>query len=338
MKSLVYTAPYCLEMQDYPVPAPGPTDVLVRIKAVGICGSDVQGYTGTTGRRSPPLIMGHEAAGIVAKIGSEVSEIEVGDRVCFDSTIYCNACHACKALEHNRCIERSVLGVGAKGMKKRHGAMAEYVSVPWWVLHVIPPSLSFETAALLEPVSIGLHAVSQALPIRDKHILIIGAGPIGLSILMGVKTESAASVTVTDIDTYRLGVAQSMGADCAVHPDHIADAIGPQGVSVTFEAVGVPESLASAIDATSTGGRIVLVGNVTSTPPFDIQQVISKELTLTGSYASAGEYAIALAKVARGVMDPTPLISGVFPLEHGATLFERLLRRKENLLKILLTP
>jgi len=341
MKALVYTAPFTLGIEDLPVPEPDSNEVLIRVKAVGICGSDVLGYTGTTGRRLPPLIMGHEAAGIVAQVGPDVHGIQEGAPVCFDSTIYCNACTACDHQQHNRCVQRSVLGVSVAGMK-RHGAMAEYVTVPSWVLHTIPGSLSFEAAALLEPVSIGMHAVSRAQTVKDAVVLIIGAGPIGLCTLSAAKIQNPGTVVVTDLDARRLDLARTMGANETAYPDALASKIEQltdgKGADVVFEAVGVAQTIAAALDTTRTGGTVVLVGNVAVMPPVDIQKVVSRELTLTGSYASAGEYAEALRLVADGAIDPRPLISGVFPLEQGPACFDRLHRGKEDSVKILLRP
>jgi len=341
VKALVYTAPFTLGIQELPVPEPDSDEVLIRVKAVGICGSDVLGYTGTTGRRLPPLVMGHEAAGIVAQVGANVRGVQEGTSACFDSAIYCNTCRACHYQQHNQCVQRSVLGVGIPGMK-RHGAMAEYVTVPSWVLHTMPESLSFEDAALLEPVSIGMHAVSRAKTVKGAVILIIGAGPIGLCTLIVAKIQKPRAVVVTDLDAHRLELARAMGADEAVHPDvlptQIADLTGGKGADITFEAVGLTQTIAAALDATRTGGTVVLIGNVAVMPPVDIQKVVSKELTLTGSYASAGEYAEAPRLVAEGAIDPSPLISGIFPLEQGPACFDRLHRGGEGLVKIILRP
>ena len=150
MKALLYTEPYTLQYTDVPDPQMKDDEVLIRVKACGICGSDVQGYTGKTGRRLPPLIMGHEAAGVVEQIGTNVTGLAPGDRVCFDSTVYCNQCDACKQGLLNRCVKRQVLGVSIPEFK-RHGALAEFVAVPHWIVSKLPEGMSFVQAALLEP-------------------------------------------------------------------------------------------------------------------------------------------------------------------------------------------
>ena len=160
MKALLYTAPYTLEYTDWPEPQVGDDDILVRVKACGICGSDVAGHTGKTGRRLPPLIMGHEAAGVVERTGRHVKGFAPGDRICFDSTVYCNQCPACKKGMYNRCVKRQVLGVSVPEFK-RHGAFAEFVAVPHWICAKLPEGMSFVQACLLEPASIGTHAANR---------------------------------------------------------------------------------------------------------------------------------------------------------------------------------
>src|SRR5260370_37534414 len=147
-----------LEVTDLSVPVPGSQDVLVQVAACGICGSDVHGYDGSSGRRIPPVVMGHEAAGTVAAVGSEVTGFAVGDRVTFDSTVYCGACEFCRKGEVNLCNNRQVVGVSC-GEFKRAGAFAEYVAVPARIAYQLPEALGFAEAAMLEAVSVGRHAV-----------------------------------------------------------------------------------------------------------------------------------------------------------------------------------
>ncbi|MBC7335058.1 MAG: alcohol dehydrogenase catalytic domain-containing protein, partial [Clostridia bacterium] len=160
MKALVLTAYKQLEIQDVPTPEPGAGEILVRVRACGICGSDVHGFDGSTGRRRPPIIMGHEASGVVAKIGDGVSRFRPGDRVTFDSTIYCGRCEFCRQGRINLCENRRVLGVSCAEYRQ-DGAFAEYVVVPEHIAYRLPDSVSFEQAALIEPLSVALHAVDR---------------------------------------------------------------------------------------------------------------------------------------------------------------------------------
>ncbi len=343
MKALVYTKPYCFEYSDFPDPEVGDENVLICVKACGICGSDVHGSTGKTGRRIPPLIMGHEAAGIVEDTGKNVKDFEKGDRVCFDSTVYCNRCEPCRNGFYNRCESRQVLGVSTPGFK-RHGAFAEYVAVPWWIVSKIPEHLSFIHAALLEPVSIGVHAANRATLSTNDTVVVIGAGTIGLFILQASKLIGAGKVFVSDINEFRLEVASKLGADKVINPaksgltEVVFKETQNKGADVTFEAVGYASTFQDAISVTKMGGHLVAVGNLEKMAEFDLQQFIASELTFTGSYASSGEFRDCIELVASGKINVEPLISDVLPLEDGPRAFDRLLKAEENLIKIVLEP
>jgi len=343
MKALVYTKPYSFEYTDFPDPMAGDDDVLIRVKACGICGSDVHGFTGKTGRRIPPLIMGHEAAGIVEGFGKNVSGFEKGDRVCFDSTVYCNKCEACRAGRFNRCDKRQVLGVSVPDFR-RHGAFAEYVAVPSWIVSKIPDELSFVHAALLEPASIGTHAANRAPISADDTVVIIGAGTIGLFILQAARLRGAAKVIAVDINEFRLDLAKKLGANVLINPlkSNLSKAVLQEtegkGANVTLEAVGYAKTFADAVSITRMGGYIVAVGNLEKKAEFDLQQLIARELTFTGSYASSGEFRECIDLVASGKINVEPLISDVLPIQEGPEAFDRLLKAEENLLKIVLEP
>ena len=343
MKALVYTKPYCFEYSDFPEPEVGDDDVLIRVRACGICGSDVHGSTGKTGRRIPPLIMGHEAAGIVEGAGKNVKCFKKGDSVCFDSTVYCNQCEPCRAGFFNRCEHRQVLGVSTPDFK-RHGAFAEYVAVPWWIVSNIPDNLSFTNAALLEPVSIGVHAANRAPLSTDDTVIVIGAGTIGLFILQAARLKGARKIFVSDINEFRLDVAKKLRADEVINPETsnlkeiVFEKTDNKGVDVSFEAVGYASTFRDAVSVTRMGGHLVAVGNLEKMAEFDLQQFIASELTFTGSYASSGEFRDCIELVASVKINVEPLISDVLPLEDGPQAFERLLKAEENLLKIVLEP
>lgn len=343
MYALLHTAPLTLSYTEVPDPSPGPDEALVRIAACGICGSDVQGYTGKTGRRIPPLIMGHEAAGTIEAIGHKTSNVAVGQRVCFDSTVYCNQCPACIRGHYNYCTKREVLGVSVPAFK-RHGAFAEYVALPSWLMVPMPETLSFVQAALLEPVSIGLHAVNRGGVKRDDTVLIIGAGAIGLFILQAARLAGAARIVVVDLDPFRLDVATQLGADMTLNPkdgDVIAsihDATEGRGCDVSFEAVGLNTTVQQTLQVTRVGGRVTLVGNLTPHVDLPLQTIVSRELTLTGTYASSGEYRAAVALVASGKIQVEPLVSEVQSLANGQAAFDRLHAAIEPLIKIILHP
>jgi L-iditol 2-dehydrogenase len=348
MKALVHTKPLVMEIQDVPEPDVGPEDILVRVQACGVCGSDVEGYTGSTGRRIPPIIMGHEAAGTIAACGDGVTAFGVGDRVAMDSTVYCNRCPECAAGRFNRCERRKVLGVSIPDYR-RDGCFAEYVSIPWWIAAPIPGGTSFEQAAMLEPLSIGLHAVARSRIAEeelDSHgrpprTLVIGAGTIGLSVLLALRSMlSGVEVIMIDPDAGRRELARRMGANAVLDPVAEADSIKDmrEGFDAVFEAVGLQATVSQALAMPRKGGRAVMIGNWSKEVRIDLQSLISQEIEVIGTYASAGEFRLGLQLMESGRLDPSPMISGVLPLDEGPGVFRRLHEKEPGLLKVSLRP
>ena len=211
MKALVLEEYNRLVFEDVPAPQPNSEEVQVAIKACGICGSDVHGMDGSTGRRRPPLIMGHEAAGVISRVGNGVTGWEAGDRVTFDSTIYCGACEFCLRGEINLCEHRRVLGVSCEEYRQ-HGAFAEFVVVPQLILYRLPQGLAFEHASLVEPFSTALHAAKRARAKKDDAAVVVGAGMIGLGLVQVLRQAGCAPVIVVDVVAEKLALAEKCGA------------------------------------------------------------------------------------------------------------------------------
>ncbi len=343
MKALTLTAYNEFQVQDVPVPDLGADEVLVRVKACGICGSDVHGFDGTSGRRIPPIIMGHEASGEIADVGAAVTGWKPGDRVTFDSTVYCGACDYCRQGMVNLCTDRRVLGVSC-GDYRQHGAFAEFVKVPARILFAVPTHLSHEQAAFAEPLSIALHAVERVSPKPGDTALVIGAGVIGLLVLQALKLKGCGRVFVSDLNPARLEIARQTGADgvfvanqCDVTAE-VLSRTGGEGCDVTMECVGFGPAVITAIDAVRKGGKVGLVGNLQAKCDFPLQKVVTREIALFGSCASSGEYQAAVDALAAGRVDVAPLLSAVAPLEEGADWFHRLHGGREPLIKVILQP
>ena len=211
MKALVLTAYNHLEVQDWQPPAVGDDEVLLRVAACGICGSDIHGMDGSTGRRQPPIIMGHEAAGTVAEVGGDVTAWKPGDRVTFDSTVYCGTCWFCRRGEINLCDNRRVLGVSC-GDYRRHGAFAEFVAVPQHILVRLPDGVSFRHAAMIEPLSIAFHAVRRTRLALGDTAVVVGAGMIGLLVIQALRASGCGRIIAVDVDRQRLDAARKLGA------------------------------------------------------------------------------------------------------------------------------
>lgn len=343
MKALLLAEYRRLQIADFPTPTPAPDEVLVRVAACGICGSDVHGYDGSSGRRIPPIVMGHEAAGTVAAVGEGVTKFSPGDRVTFDSTVSCGACQFCLRGEVNLCDNRRVLGVSC-GDYRCTGAFAEYISVPEHIVYALPDALSFAEAAMLEAVSVAVHAVSLTGASAARTGLVVGAGMIGLLTLQALRAAGCPAVFVTDVDSSRLALARELGATEVIQASgsnvvsEILRLTGGSGVDLAVEAVGLDATVRTAIDCVRKGGTVTLVGNITPEVTLPLQKVVTRQLRLQGSCASAGEYPQAIELLTRGKIRVKPLITAVAPLEEGPRWFERLYAREPNLMKVVLTP
>ncbi len=343
MKALVHTAPMQFEFRDVPQPQFGEDEVLVRVRACGICGSDVHGYTGTTGRRIPPIIMGHEASGIVEAVGRNARNVAEGERITFDSTVYCNQCPACREGRMNLCQSRKVLGVSTPTFH-RDGAMAEYVVVPWWIIHRLPEAVSFEEAACIEPASVSLHA-ARITPIDVNDVVaVVGAGQIGLFAMQAARVKGAGRIVALDVREERLALARELGADVTIHSGsgdvgaEMRRLMGRPDADAVLEAVGTEATVRLAMDLTKLGGNLTLIGNVTPRIQVNLQDIVSRELTIRGSCAIAGEYRACLDLMAAGRIQAKPLISRIVPLSDGQAAFDALHHAEPGLMKIVLRP
>ncbi len=347
MKALLLTAPSTLAITDLETPEPDAGEVRVRIAACGICGSDVHGYTGSTGRRIPPLVMGHEAAGIIDAVGQNVSGQMIGQRVALDSTVFCGECEFCCYGKENLCTHRQVLGVSCDAYR-RQGCFAEYAIVPEMCVYPLPDQMGFVAASLLEPLTIGLQAVrlGNAGP-ATRSAVVIGAGTIGLAIIVALKSYGVQRIAAVDLDASRLKEATEFGADAVFEADKTtakqlaewgASSADTDGADLVLEAVGAAASVETAIHAVTRGGSVVLVGNVSPVVELPLQTVVTRQIRLQGSCASAGCYPEAIELAASGAVDLSRFVSRVAPLDDGVAWFERLHNREPGLLKVVLQP
>lgn len=331
MKSLMLTAIRELEVQDVPDPrVVGSQDALVRIRASGICGSDVHGYSGQSGRRVPPLIMGHEASGEVVELGAEASGIRVGERVVIQPLRSCGTCVACRDGKPLWCSGRSLMGMNAPG------AFAEYVVWPAAGLLPLPSSVSFEHAALTEPLAVALHAASQASFGLFDTALVVGAGTIGLLVLSMLRLMGPRRLVAVDISDERLAAARSVGADLVINPtahDVVAtvrEALGDEGVDHVFEAVGVSRTFQMSVDLARRGGEVIWIGNNERHAEIDVQSVVTREIGIRPSYGfTRAEFGSALASLADNRVPLDSILTRKATLEEGPHLFEELLVRRD---------
>jgi L-iditol 2-dehydrogenase len=343
VKALVLKEYRQFALEDFPEPVLKPDEVLVRVRACGICGSDVHGMDGSSGRRIPPIIMGHEAAGVIEKTGDGVTGWNKGDRVTFDSTVSCGECWYCRRGEINLCENRRVLGVSC-GEYRRHGAFAEYVAVPQRILYRLPDNLSFEQAAMVEAVSVAVHAVERTPLSLNASVAVVGSGMIGLLVVQALRVRGCGKIIAIDLDDGKLKLATRFGATHTIKAsetdlqEKIRVLTDGRGVDAAFEVVGLPVTVKTAIDSVRKGGSVTLVGNLKPQVDLPLQAVVTRELTLIGTCASAGEYPACLDLIASGKINVTEFISATPPLEEGPQWFERLYAGEKGLMKVLLKP
>ncbi len=345
MKALLLTAPSQLAFVDFAEPTPADDEVVVQVHACGICGSDIHGWDGSSGRRNPPLIMGHEASGEIVATGPRVKKWRAGDRVTFDSTIYCGACSFCRTGQVNLCESRRVVGVSPVEYKQ-HGAFAERLAIPDRILYRLPDTLPYDQAAMVEPVSIAVHAVQRTKIAPDSTAVVIGSGMIGLLVIQALRWAGAKQIVAVDLADNRLAIASRLGATHTINSGRtdaaaeIARLTAGRGADTSFEVVGLTPTLNLALAVLKRGGTCVTVGNLSAkTQDFPLQAVVTKELTITGTCGSAGEYPLCLDLIARGVIDVKPMIETVAPLAEGAGWFEKLSAKDGGkYMKVILRP
>jgi L-iditol 2-dehydrogenase len=338
VRALVFVEPGEMAVMERPDRRPGSGEVLVAVRAAGICGSDVHGYLGLTGRRQPGLVMGHEVAGEILELGDAVQDVRIGDRVVLRSILACGRCGPCLRGQPNVCDNRQGLGM------QFDGAYAERMVVPATLAVRLPDAVSYDQAALVEPLAVALHAVAITSLEASDHVVIVGAGPIGLLTLLAVRLRGVASVAITDRSPHRLSVARSLGADLVVDVgttdpvDAILEATGGRGADVVFEAVGVTATVGQSLAVARTGGQVTWIGNSAPTVELPMQTMVTRELTLRGSYAFVDEFDQAIELLATGRIDVRPLIELTAPLDDAPSLFRRLGDGSLDAVKVVLVP
>jgi len=343
MKALVLEEYNKLVYKEMPVPEIQNNEVLVKVKACGICGSDVHGMDGSSGRRIPPIIMGHEASGVIEKVGEEVENWHSGDRVTFDSTIYpLNDWFTLKGM-YNLSENRRVLGV-SPGEYKQHGAFAEYVAIPEHILYKLPDGVSFVQAAMVEPVAVACHAVELTSLSVEDTVAVVGTGMIGLFLIQVLNNSNAGRVIAIDIDDEKLTLASQFGTYMNLNPQkqdvkaEIHKLTNGRGADVVFEAVGNTDSINLSIESVRKGGTVTVIGNLAPEISLPLQSVVTRQIRIQGSCAIAGEYPMVLNMMQKGIINIEPMLSATAPLSEGAVWFKRLYDKEPGLYKVVLIP
>ena len=283
MKQAIVTRPHNIDFREVEVPDIADDEMLVQIKRIGVCGSDVHVYHGKHPLVEYPVIQGHEVSGQVEKVGAKVSGFKPGDKVTVEPQVSCGKCYACTHGMPNVCANLKVIGF------QTPGTAADYFALPERQAVRLPDSMSFEKGAFIEPVSVAVGAVRRGGPVKDKQVLVFGAGPIGILTAQVARAEGASKVVMVDLDDYRLGKARECGLTQTINSktqslaDEVSNAFAGNGPDISFECVGAEASMADAVVQTNQGGTIVIVGVFPGRIPIDVNLVQEKLQRLVGS-------------------------------------------------------
>ena len=321
-----------------------PDDVIVAVKACGICGSDVAGFRGRTGRRIPPAIMGHECTGVVARKGSAVTDYEIGDRVVISASQFCGKCDMCLSGRTNMCRHHKVLGISCKDYKLQ-GAYAEYVRVPAQTIFHLPDHVSMTEGALLEPLANAVHAaVSLSREAIKTPVVVYGCGTIGLMVVQVLRAYNCPRIIVVDQVPEKLDIARSLGAHLTINSAEteavakVHELTDGLGVNLCIECVGIEATVRNALACVRTGGYLSVVGLLDPEIRLPMQNIVTGEVTVRGNFVyTADDFHESMRLLEENKIDTGILISDVMRLEDGPEAFERLTSGKEILVKIILT-
>ncbi len=315
-------------------------EALVKVKSVGICGSDVMYYrTGGTKKRpiTGPYILGHEVSGIVEDKGSDVKNLNIGDRVAVEPGITCGRCQYCKSGKYNLCKDVKFLATPPVD-----GALVEYISHKADLLYPLPDEISFDEGALVEPSSVAFYSVVKSGLKTAKSSLVLGAGPIGLLVFKMAKLLGSFPIGVVDVDDNRLALAKKLGADFTINVKdrEIVKAVYDSGFGdeydVVFECTGVGSVISSSVFLVKKGGHLSMVGIFDGTAPIRTKEIIDREITITGTYRFSNTFPDVIGLMERGMLEVRSLITHYFSLDEAARAFDIADKRSENCIKIII--
>jgi 2-desacetyl-2-hydroxyethyl bacteriochlorophyllide A dehydrogenase len=319
MKAVVFTTPEVLSIRRVADPTCEPDEVIVQVARVGICGTDLHIYRNEY-MSNFPLIAGHEFAGIIVEVGDRVTQFRPGDRVAVDPNLYCGECYFCRNQQANHCLNWQGVGV------TRPGAFAEYVAVPARACYLLPDNLTDMQAAFIEPVSCVIHALNRMRVWPGDEILIFGAGPMGLLLIQALHHSGASQVAVVEKEPGRLALARQMGATAAImagrEQTKALKELAPYGFAVVIDATGVPAVIEQALNYLKPRGQYLQFGVAPrqATITWQPYEIFHNDWTIIGSFALCYTFQPAIAWLAHGVVDISPLVSHTLPLsdfQHG---------------------
>ncbi|MEM2888167.1 MAG: galactitol-1-phosphate 5-dehydrogenase [Candidatus Bathyarchaeia archaeon] len=338
MKAAVWYGGKDIRIEDVPKPKIKDDEVLVKVRAVGICGSELHAFEGVSQRRTPPLVMGHEFSGEIVELGKNVNNLKIGEKVTVDPLKRCGTCTPCVRGQGSVCRNVKLLGLHTSG------AFAEYVAVPALNCYVLPENVSFEEGAMAEPLAVGIRAVNSTDVRLGDTTVVIGAGIIGTMTLKAAKAAGAGLLIVSDVVDYRLDYSKKLGADITINSKtddpvtKVMELTNGSGADVVFEAVGLEATVQQGLRMLGIGGKLTIIGMLSKNMNLDVLSIVTRELQIRGSYAYAqDDFRRALNYLRNRKIDVKSLITNIMPLEKVKDGFEMLSEKRGNILKIILT-
>ncbi|GAK51136.1 zinc-containing alcohol dehydrogenase [Candidatus Moduliflexus flocculans] len=338
MLQAVMTAPGKIEFRQVEPPTPGANDVIVQIQKIGVCGSDIHVFHGLHPYTSYPVVQGHEVAGRVSAVGANVTDVKIGDDVTFMPQVTCGECFPCRHGMYHICDNLKVMGF------QTGGAAQEYFAVPANMIIKLPPNMSYEIGAMIEPVSVAVHALSRAQEnLTGKKVLVLGAGPIGNLVGQVAKGMGAAAVMIVDFSDFRLEKARECGIDFAINPkqDDLSRAIlrdfGADKADLILECIGVEPTMTEAIRCARKGTKIIVVGVFGEKPHVDLGLVQDRELSLIGTLMyQKKDYEQAIALAEAGKLRLESLVTDRFPFQSYLEAYHYIETRKDRAMKVMI--
>ncbi len=337
MLQQVMTAPGKITFREVPIPTPGPDQVLVRIKRIGICGSDIHVYHGSHPFTSYPVTQGHEVSGQIAGVGEYVSDLHLGQKVTIEPQVFCGRCYPCLHGKYNLCEKLKVMGF------QTTGTASEYFAVNASNVTPLPEKMDYDDGAMIEPLAVTIHAVKRFPEIKGAKAVVLGCGPIGILLCQSLKAFGASKVLATDISDTRLNIARSIGVDYVVNTmnnDYSAallDAYGTDKADVIFDCAGTDITMDQAIQNARKGSTIILVAVFGKTAHVDLAKLNDSELDLNTSMMYRHEdYLDAIRFVNEGKIQLKPLQSKHFPFKEYLNAYKFIEDNRESTMKVII--
>jgi L-iditol 2-dehydrogenase len=337
MKQAVMTKPGKIEINEVPIPKIGADQVLIKIKRIGVCGSDIHVYYGLHPYTSYPVIQGHEVSGVISKVGENVENFQPGNLVTIIPQVVCGKCYPCRTGQYHICDNLKVMGF------QTDGAAQEYFAVDANNVISIPKEINMDHAAFIEPISVGVHAIQKAGNIKGKGILVLGAGTIGNLLAQAARAMGAEKVLITDIKPYKLEKARQCGLENVINTskedlaEKIQQVFGPDKMDYIFECVGTQQTITQAIDNARKGSAIIVVGVFSKDPKVNLGFVQDRELRLLGTLMyQRKDYELAISIIASGKINLEPLITHRFAFDDYLDAYKMIDQSNGEYMKVMI--